>query len=299
MPLRPGQCVRGARRKRPTLLVPPAGLVVAADGVRFENVDFVWRHAAAGGALVQLRAAGGEFHGCTFDATAAASLPSAIAWTQPAAATAMSLPSGRLQLRDCVFFGVGAAIDCRTVGAVRVEMSNTLLLGGGAALRLDHRPKLDEPLLLDLSRVTLRETGSLLECLSSGRREAASDGPPAAAGGIAIQAAGCVFAPAANGALLLFHGPDSPAGALAQVRWTGQGSLVAPDAAIAAWRRDDGREETFNDAGSISGLVRGAVEFAGNAGRNVSASRAARWQAPLLSPDAPGVDPGSLPSLKP
>ena len=86
---------------------------------------------------------------------------------------------------------------------------------------------------------------------------------------------------------------------LAQVRWTGQGSLLAPDAAVAAWRREDGRQENFSDAGSISGLVRGAVEFAGNAGGNVSASRAARWQAPLLSPDAPGIDPGSLPRLKP
>ena len=150
--------------------------------------------------------------------------------------------------------------------------------------------------MLDLSHVTLRGAGPLLEFMPGGGETAGQRPPAAAAGGISIQAAGCVLAPAANGALLLFHGPDSPEKSPAEVRWTGQGSLLAPDAAVAAWRRDDGREESFNDAGSISGLVRGAVEFAGNAGRNASASRAVRWQAPLLSPDAPGIDPQSLPA---
>ena len=42
---------RGAG-KRPSVVVPSGGLIVAVDRVRFENVDFVWKHPAAAGAII-------------------------------------------------------------------------------------------------------------------------------------------------------------------------------------------------------------------------------------------------------
>ena len=44
--LRAGQRVRAAPGHRATLLVPEAGLVVDKENVRFENIDFVWKHAS-------------------------------------------------------------------------------------------------------------------------------------------------------------------------------------------------------------------------------------------------------------
>ena len=40
--LQAGQCVRGEDGQRPLLLVPEGGLVVQAEKIRFQNVDFLW-----------------------------------------------------------------------------------------------------------------------------------------------------------------------------------------------------------------------------------------------------------------
>jgi serine/threonine-protein kinase len=297
--LQPGQRVRGAAGKRPTVAVPPAGLVVAADGVSFANIDFVWRHSAAQpGAIIQLRAAHGAFRGCTFQAAGAAR-PAAIAWTHPsgAAAAATALPSGRLQLRDCVFCNVAAALQCHTLGALGVEMANTLHLGTGAVMRLDHFPAADEPLSIRLDRVTLRGTGPLLQCDGPRRDDGpAAAGEPPPGGEIAIEAAGCILAPAPGQALLLLSGRALPPHALAGIQWTGQGSLVSPETPIIAWRRPDGGQQPLDESGlSMAGLVRGAVAFAGRGQDGPAASQVLHWQAPLQSSDPPGVDAAALP----
>jgi serine/threonine-protein kinase len=300
--LQPGQCVRAPPGHRPTVAVPPGGLIVAMDRVRFENIDFVWRQPAiAAAAMVRLRAGHGEFQGCTFQAAGAAARPSAIAWTHPAdaAAAALALPSGQLRLSGCVFRDVGVAIDCRAVGAVDVDMSNTLHLGTGAVLRLDHRPGVDEPVAIRISRVTLRDTGPLLQVGAVGQddRPRATAAEQAPAGEISVEADGCVLAPAGAQPLLLFAGPSVPARTLAAMRWSGQGSLVLPDTPIAAWRRGDGSQQVLDEAAvSMAGLVRSAVDFAGHAKNGIRASRVLHWRAPLQSPDPPGVDVNALPT---
>ena len=310
MPLQPGQCVRGSLGRRPSVMVPPRGLVVAVDRVRFENIDFIWKHPpAAAAAIVQLRTAHGDFQGCTFQATAtttamapttATAMPCAIAWTHPAdaAAAGLTLPSGRLKLSDCVFRNVAAAIHCRTLGALSVDMTNVLHLGGGAVLRLDHCPRIDEPLTISISRVTLRGGGPLLQCDESRQddrsSEAAAGQSPASE--VSISAAGCVLAPAADQALLLFVGRNPSVSVLAGIKWTGEGSLVLPETPIAAWRRADGGQQVLDEAAlSIAGLVRSEVKFAGRAEDGPAASRIVHWQAPLQSVDPPGVEVDALP----
>ena len=52
----------------------------------------------------------------------------------------------------------------------------------------------------------------------------------------------------------------------AAMRWTGQGSLVAPRVPMIAWRGPDGRQQAVDESTlSIAGLVRSEVEFAGAA----------------------------------
>ena len=282
-------------------MVPRGGLVVGVENVRFENIDFLWDHAAvpnddsnvAAGppAVVDLRAAGAEFRGCRFQSVRSAGPPpAAVRWTHPARASrsVLSLPSGRVLLGDCVLCRVGTGVDCRTIGAVGVKLTNTLHLGAGPLVRLDHCPKPDEPVSISLERVTLRDAGPLLEC----RWRRLGDRP----GQISIRAARCAFLPAAATPLILLSGPDSPRRLLENIRWTGQGSLVSPEAVIAEWRDARRRQEVLDDASvSIAGLVRGKVGFAGDVHGGPGASRIIRWQAPLRSTDPPGIDPATLP----
>ncbi|OHB73276.1 MAG: hypothetical protein A2V70_20255 [Planctomycetes bacterium RBG_13_63_9] len=301
--LHPGQCVRGAPGRRPLVVVPSTGLAIDVEDVRFENIDFVYDHPGGQQASVlRLHCGRAEFRGCSFRATGSAStLPAAIRWLHPTEAgdSALSLPSGRLQLSDCLLRSVAAGIDCRTVGALAVEMDNTLHLGSGPLVRLDHCPKADEPVLIALSGVTLRASGPVLECCC----RHVEDQP----GVIRIRASRCAFAPGPDKALLLFVGPQSSessfesslesssASLLGAVQWTGQGSLVAPPTVVAAWQGADGRQHVLDDASvSIAGLVRSEVGFAGEAHSGPEGNRVIRWLAPLPTADPPGADPASL-----
>jgi len=297
LPLRSGQCVRGTPTKRTTLVVPRDGLVVDVDNVRFENIDFVYDHphnpidpVSSVGGLVQLRTAGAEFRGCRFRVIRQmSSPPAAVCWTHPADPdeSVLRLPSGRVLLRDCVLRDVGSGVDCRIEGALAVEASNTLSLGSGPLVRLDHCPKPDEPVLITLSQVTLRGGGPLLECVCP-----TIENP---SGEVSIRALRSAFTPAAGTALLRFVGPGSPEQILRNVRWTGQGSLVSPEAVIAAWREPNGPDHVLDDASvAIAGLVRSRVEFAGRMQSTPAASGITRWQAPLQSTDPPGINPKTL-----
>jgi len=298
--VRAGQHVRGAPGKRPLLLVPRAGLNITAENVSFEDIDFVWKHAAQPlhaadppAVIVRLRCGQAQFRGCSFQSDGHASAPPvAIQWASAADSPdpALSLPSGRLQLADCVLRRVGAGIDGRTAGAVAMQLTNTLHLGSGSLVRLDHCPKPDEPVLIALAQVTLRGAGPLLQCDCQRMEQQPGE--------ISIQADGCAFVPAAGAPLWLICGPDSPARLLENMRWTGQGSLVSPGVVIAAWRRPDAAQQVLDDGGiSIAGLVRSEVGFAGNSLWQPAHSRIVRWQVPLQSADPPGVHVHTLPKL--
>jgi len=292
--LQPGQCVRGRPGARPLVTVPPGGLVVRPEGVRFEGIDFVWSGASVGAAsgsgqtaIIRLEASRAEFRGCSFRWTGeSGARPAAIRWVHPVdrSRLAMTLPSGQVRLSDCVLHDVGAGVACRTAGAVAVELANVLHLGGGPLVHLDHCPKPDEPVAIGLSQVTLRGGGPLLEC----RYERIEEKP----GKVVIRSVRCAFVPGGELPLLSFTGPTSPQRLLDEVQWTGQGSLVSPDAVIAEWRQAGGRAEALDDASvSIAGLVRSAVEFAGAVEDGPAGSRITRWQVPLRSSSPPGIDP--------
>jgi hypothetical protein len=215
-------------------------------------------------------------------------LPAAVLWTYPSKreGAELSLPNGRIRASDCVFRGVGPAIACRTLGALAIEMVNCLHLGAGPLLQLDHCPRVDEPLAVGLTAVTLRGPGPLLEI---------GEGPDDPPGTISVQANACALTMAPRGALLSFIGSRSPQRLLSAVQWTGQDSLVSPEAMVARWVQPDGRDSSLDDAGvSIAGLVRSAVVFAGPAEDSPSASRLVEWQAPLRSSTPPGIDPRAL-----
>ena len=293
-----GQSVRGPLGKRVTLAVPPDGLVVDKEDVRFENIDFVWREASAAHdakgqtpGIVRLLASRGEFRGCSFqcedDARGAIS---AIRWVHPAETDRAdtSLPNGRLLLADCVLHRVDAGVDCHTAGALAIGLNNVLHLNAGPLVRLDHCPRADEPLSIGLSQVTLRDGGPLLECIVQ-----RVDTQP---GEISVLATACAFAPKPGTPLVRLMGAEVPARLVANTRWTGQGSLVTPWVPMIVWTGSDGRQQVVDESSlSIAGLVRSEVGFAGEASNDPAASRLIRWRAPLQSANPPGIDPTPLP----
>jgi eukaryotic-like serine/threonine-protein kinase len=310
--LRAGQCVRSEPGRRTTLLVPETGFVVDMENVRFENIDFVWNHASTNRikndrlGIVRLLAGRAEFRGCSFRCqaegdgagrkqpdTTIGTVPlvpvPAIRWLYPAEAESSetSLPSGQIRLVDCLFVKVGAGLECQTIGALGIEATNTLHLGTGPLLALDHFPRADEPVSLNLSQVTLRGGGPLLECLAS-----RADQQPAE---IAVSSAACVFAPRSGEPLVRFCGTTTPERLPHCLRWIGQGSLVTPNTPILTCQGPDEQPQTVDESSlSIAGLVRGEVGFAGKLSSDPAASQAIRWEAPLRSADPPGVDPAPL-----
>lgn len=294
--LRPGQTVAGMPDARPLLVIPADGLVLAQENLTFENVDFVWRAPAgasrgdAAATMLHVRAARIAFRGCSFRAARPdGPLPIAIQWSGPpeTPSAELALPSGELCLVDCVFRYVAVGVDCPLRGAWALDASNTLYLGEGPWLQFPRWPAVEEPIVLRLSGVTLRGCGPLLE----------TPGEPGGrgAGRLTVRAAGCVLAPAPAAALLHLTGAAAPPPGLAGLEWSGQGSLVTPETLIADWQDPQGVRQPLEDrAIAIAGLVRSTVEFAGPLDTGPAGSQVVRWQGPLQSANAPGIDPARL-----
>ncbi len=299
--LEDGQCIRGKPGTRPTIYVPGNGLLVEADNVRFENIDFLYDNpgnAPDPNALVHLETSRAEFRGCSFRVIKAWPGVSAIRWThrEKAADPATLLPGGRLRFSDCVLHGVTSGIYCRCRGAVALELRNVLYLGRrGPLIQFDHYPSQEEPIRITLAQVTLRSKGfeafcqPLLQC-NFGQ-------VPDAPGDIAIEASACVFA---CSPLIVLSASGSPQSLLRNIRWTGQGSLVVPKAMIAGRLPPTtfARPQKLDDAAlSIDGLVRSEVTFAGERTADPADSEVTAWQAPLRSTDPPGIDASRLPPV--
>jgi len=297
--LKPGQRVR-ARGKRARIVVPPGGIAVQPDRISFENVDFVAderldSHAIGDPrprALIRLLAAECRFVGCSFQsASGSPELSAAIVWqlasAQPTVAAA--LPSGRIRLQNCVFRRVGVGIESHVHAAIGLEIVNSLYLGPGPMIRLMHAPDADESLRINLSQVTIREADALVDCRCTGAEDRAGE--------INIDASGCVLAPRAQAALLTLTSDTYPRRLMHELKWTGQGSVVAGQVEFGQWRRGDGARLSIDDATvSIAGLVRGEVEFAGIFAGNPANSQVVKCQAPLRDTDAAGATARDLPA---
>ena len=93
-----------------------------------------------------------------------------------------------------------------------------------------------------------------------------------------------------------------PGPLLREVKWTGQGSVVAGQVVFGRWRGRDGAQRTIDDATlSIAGLVRGEVEFAGRFDGQPANSQVVNCQAPPTmgtwrpDSDSAGAAAGDLP----
>jgi hypothetical protein len=284
--LEPGQTVRGASGSRTILIVPADGLAIETEDVRFENIDFTSALPAADASrpavLVQLRALRAAFHCCSFQALSGSSLPAiAIDWPGPVSPPRQTLQTGRLVVSSCVFHRIDRGIFFRGAGAIRIDLENSLWLAAGAWMTVDHLPRADEPILIHLTHATLRGGRALLESPSAGT------GP---AGEIQLRLEECALAPARGGALVALFGPQPEESFLRRLRISGQGTILSPEAPLAVWQGDYGGARLVPDEQiEAGGLVRTSIGFAGGSLDQPAAARVVHWQAPLVSPDPPGI----------
>ncbi len=163
---------------RSVIEVPASGWKIDVDDLSFENIDFVRAGAATNldtadpPALIDLNAARAVFQGCSWQVAGPQNgRGAAIAW-QPQAVGGSNdmLVTGKIALRDCLLRGVGAGVRCAGRSTLVIELENTLHLGPGALIQLEHPPSADEALLISASHLTLRDARALVECCASDRR---------------------------------------------------------------------------------------------------------------------------------
>jgi serine/threonine protein kinase len=308
--LRAGQTLCGSRHSRLRIVVPKDGLTVHPNDLCFENIDFVRSESAAlkdgqsqgetesgrptrsrsTPSLLHVESSRVAFRNCSFQWPGPA-LPdgAAIAWSfaSDGSQAELSLPSGRLRLENCVFYGNAAGVAWTTRGAMTLEADNVLHLAAGPMLRCDHGPGPDEPVRVRLEKTTLRDSGPLVEMRYPTLLPQS--------GSVTIEAYRTVLMPRGTEPILRFVGPDSAQRVVSQTRWTGRGTLLRPESAIAEWSVPRQATIVLDDAlFSMQGIVRSEVAFAGE-GLEAAACQAVRWQAPLASEESPGIDASKLP----
>jgi hypothetical protein len=284
-----GQTVRPASGRRFTIHAPASGMRIAADGVRFENIDFVWNprpeEISDPDALAILRVESSHiaFTNCTFQAATIDGfrLPAAIWWIGPRRVGGLS-PAGKLLLKQCVLQNLAVGVVAQLHAPLALECTDTLLLGPGPLVHIPHLPADDEPIEVVLQHTTLRDAAGLI-ALDAER----FPGEPAS---INVTADTSVFAPRRGAALVTIRSPSDPSSWGRGIQWTGQGSLLSPEAPLAVWAH--GAPQLTRDEIDLNaeGLVAGKATFTGPANRGAAASRLTGWQAPLQSDDPPGID---------
>jgi hypothetical protein len=297
--LQTGEIVQGKNGGRARIVMPPGGLTLTADRVRFENIDFVWHPKAEEitspdqHALVALQASHAEFEKCTFQAEAVGSfeLPAAIRIGNQLAHVAPLAPAAEVQIDNCVLQEVACAVDCQAHRPAAINLHNTLYLGPGPLVKFSQGLRTDAPSAVTLQHVTARGVASVIE-LHSGRQADTS-------GTVTLTTTDCVLAPSDSGALAVFVGPNWPksaAGTFAALEWNGQDSLVAASIPSVVWQHGSVKEPLPDEALPIEGLVASPFDFVGPASGDPANSHLRHWLAPGRTELPPGIGEG-LPPL--
>ena len=199
-------------------------------------------------------------------------------------------------IENTIFRGSGAAVLlAETPGAVR--LTNCLKLGSGACLTLG-RKATARPITIELTRVTLRDSGPLL-------RFGGAFAEQAAAPQIKIVATDSVFAlsplsASSLAASLIEIQSTRPRSSLAQsVRWQGRDSIVPPGLELLVVTNPQRGTSipVANADEQFESLLASELEFAGPASGANADSRLTHLAVPRSSQHEPlpGIDPPALP----
>ena len=203
----------------------------------------------------------------------------------------------RLALRNTSFLGNCVALQFREPPRV-VRMDNVLKAGRGGLMRFEKSPPAGRDSHIQLQKVTLNQTGSLLRLLSAPESRQQT-------GSILIRVVDCVFAPRqhSGAALLEIMSSQAPISnqpliAIESPPKT-DASLVALGIKDALWLDTSTRRARELDSGltSIAGLMATGLTFRAGLLNTPAASVIHQFEAPRLSQALPGIDATQLPPV--
>jgi hypothetical protein len=267
------------------------------DGVRF-RFDRMFRAAEPAQAVVEVAASRISWQRCTLDLgepprrrTGEEAAAVGVHWRSTEGAT--ELP---MTMEQCTFHGVGAMFQFDLSakhdrdGGIRqprhaaLSCENVLHLGGGPLLSWNSDTSQNR-LSLALRHVTQRNAGPLVQCHSD---------DPASLPTIAVSADDCVLEPRRGRPVFEYVAAIEPALNPEAFAWSGEGSLLAPNAPLIAWTDSTTgtMQELDSDSVALDGLAVGQVRFAGLPTTSAADSVVTFAETPRRSPEPPGIVAG-------
>ena len=195
---------------------------------------------------------------------------------------------GEIEIHNTRFHGDGVSVLlAQTPRSIRIE--NTLKTGVGSLLALGPKT-VSHPFLVDLEKVTLRESGPLLRVAG----EAASNG---GADSIQVRARHCVFK--LNGTttpLMLVDSQQRRPDLAHCLEVKGIDSVVEPGTVrLALLDRERNRQEEIDADEQFEDLIASEIKFAGPEILSTDDARTHSIQGPRMSDASqPGIDPQSI-----
>ncbi len=293
---RSGQTIRGTDQRRPQIWITQGALVLVAEGVHFEGIDFVWRDAGTEvtPAFFRLQSTQVSFTNCTFQVAPNSTSRPVILHTSASAdgrRRDLDLVTTTIRFDHCVARYVRSLVEQTRAEALVVQAEQVLLLDSDSAIEFLGAPVAGAPATLLFRSCTLRQVVAVVRI--EDHTEAQSIGR------VAIHAENCVFAPQENGALVGLIARAVPSWC-ADIEWGGQASIVALDSAMVGWqmRREDPPTQLDENLLHVTGLVRSEIEFSARSWASTLDSIVLGWSAPLLSDEPPGAQVQTLPTLE-
>jgi serine/threonine protein kinase len=195
---------------------------------------------------------------------------------------------GHLQVSDTVFWGLGTGVYLVSLPR-SIECNNCLKIGSEALFNLSQMPRPSQILKVDLSHLTLRESGGLFSM------EFVRDSQ---IGQMQVEAENCVFAfKSATSALMQFVSDSRPEKWAESFSFSGSDSLIKSGSSLVGWlnRRTSETVEFDQRKSRVEGLVAIPFQFVGPVTGVPSDSAIGEFSAPRTSAEPPGIIAARLP----
>jgi hypothetical protein len=297
--LKPGMVVRPAGWGRAAVAATEGTMLVAAEDVRFVDLDFVPPPDGSGGysahgraspplpeppaPLLRIAAWQASFQGCTFYQPQP---QSAVEWDPPPG-NGSDMNTGKIQFSRCVWYTSGPAIRCLAARSIALHIADALIAGNGPLFELAAWPDSEDLIAVRLHQATLRGVQAVAAC--------PVDPQPDRPGRLAIHATRCALALGHDGALILFTAPPHPSW-IDHLSWHGEEAVLPASVPVLAWRGRDGKARPLEgNPQAVRGLVRGELDFAGPPDDLPLGSTLRDVRAPLRGTQTPGASVATLP----
>lgn len=284
--------LKGETKVKPVLIVRDRPLKIWADLVMLENIEFRYAApddpaAAKPDALVMVQSQSLVLQQCHFESgsvsteTSQKKPPSyCVGWKQ---IDPINQVSSQIHLKNCMFIGASSSLFlAKAVPVIRVH--NVGKIGTQPFITMADQGVPNRETHLDLSHVTLRQSGALLRLLLAEKNSRPLR--------LFCQTNNCVFdLHAQTPALLEQWGSQLTAERLTHMELYGEGSLCSQNLTVATVYQTDHRKRITlpDDAVMLEGISAAPYRFAGPVAEDPRQSQINSYQGPRRSGKNPGL----------